>query len=62
MRLSGDEYIKSSNYFLNNGLTSLASTMSKKFAKNLDDLVISYYREKKDIVKKKEKKLLGGQI
>jgi hypothetical protein len=25
-------------------------------------LVISYYREKKDIVKKKEKKLLGGQI
>ena len=34
--------------------------MQKKFAKNVDDLVISYYREKKDIVKKKEKKLLGG--
>ncbi len=36
--------------------------MQKKFAKNINDLLIQYYREKKDIVKRKQKKLLAGQI
>lgn len=59
--MSGDEYIKTSNYFLSTGLTSLTTTLQKKFPKNVYDLLIQYYRDKKEIVKKKQKRLLAGQ-
>lgn len=59
VKLNGDEYIKTSNYFLL-GLDSLKcqTPMQKKFAKNIFELMIQYYREKKDIVKKKQKRLV----
>lgn len=47
VRLVADEYIKTANYFLQTGLESLKTTMQKKFAKNINDLLIQYYREKK---------------
>ena len=62
VQLSGDEHIKSSNYFLSTGFDSLKTTMQKQFSKKVNDLVVSYYREKKENVKKKVKKLIVGQI
>lgn len=57
---SSDEHIKGNNYFLATGFDSLKTTMQKKFSKNVHDLVTAYYREKKESVKKKQKKLIGG--
>ena len=34
--------------------------MMKKFVKNVYELVVSYYREKKTNIKKKQKKLIAG--
>ena len=34
--------------------------MQKKFASNVYDLIIKYYREKKDIVKRKQAKQIKG--
>jgi hypothetical protein len=62
VQLSGDEHIKSSNYFLSTGFDSLKTTMQKQFSKKVNDLVVAYYREKKENVKKKVKKLIVGQI
>ena len=58
-----EEYIsKSSIYFLQNGLEQLKGVQQKKFAKNVNELVIAYYREKKENIKRKVKKLIAGQI
>ena len=61
VQLSGDENIKSSNYFLSNGFEALKTGMHKKFVKNVYEQIVSYYREKKNNIKRKEKKLIGGQ-
>ena len=61
VQLSGDENIKSSNYFLSNGFEALKTTMMKKFVKNVHELVVSYYREKKTNIKRKQRKLIAGQ-
>lgn len=42
-----------SDYFLSSDLKPLKTSMSKKFAKNIYDLVVMYYREKKEHVKRK---------
>ena len=34
--------------------------MMKKFVKNVHELVVSYYREKKNNIKRKQKKLIAG--
>lgn len=60
VQLSGDENIKSSNYFLSNGFEALKTGMMKKFVKNVHELVVSYYREKKNNIKRKQKKLISG--
>lgn len=60
VQLSGDEHIKSSNYFLTTGFEALKGGMQKKFSKNVNDLVVQYYREKKDSVKRKQKRLIQG--
>lgn len=59
---SGDESLKSSNYFISGGLDSLVPNTSsgKKFVKNLHELVVAYYREKRDKIKKKQTKLVAG--
>lgn len=64
VQASGDENIKSNNYFLTNGFEGIKTQtgMLKKFSKNLHELVVAYYREKKQMVKRKQKKLIGGQI
>lgn len=36
--------------------------MMKKFVKNVHELVVSYYREKKNNIKRKQKKLITGQL
>ena len=36
--------------------------MQKKFVKNVHDLVVSYYRDKKGNIKRKQKKLIVGQV
>ena len=61
VQLSGDEHIKSSNYFLSSGFEALKTSMQKKFVKNVYELIVSYYREKKNNIKRKQKKLIGGQ-
>ena len=61
VQLSGDEHIKSSNYFLSNGFEALKTGMQKKFVKNVYELIVSYYREKKNNIKRKQKKLINGQ-
>lgn len=38
--MSGDEYIKTNNYFLSTGLSSLQTNLQKKFSKNIYDLLI----------------------
>lgn len=54
LQLSEDRSLRElSDYFLQSGLTPLKTTMSKKFAKNIYDLVVMYYREKKENVKRK---------
>jgi len=60
VQLSGDEHIKSSNYFLSNGFEALKTGMQKKFVKNVYELIVSYYREKKNNIKRKQRKLIGG--
>jgi hypothetical protein len=65
IQLSEEKHIKElSDYFLSTGFTSLktTTTMSKKFAKNIHDLVVAYYHEKKENIKRKQKRLLPGQI
>lgn len=62
VQVSGDENIKSSNYFLSNGFEALKTGMMKKFVKNVHELVVSYYREKKNNIKRKQKKLIQGQL
>lgn len=62
MKVNGDEHIKTSNYFMASGLESFKNNTSNyktKFSKNVNDLILQYYREKKDIVKKKQKKVLA---
>jgi methyltransferase-like protein len=64
VKIANDEHIKTSNYFLSNGLDSFKQNINnymKKFSKNVFDLILQYYREKKDVVKKKQRKLLVGQ-
>lgn len=61
VQLSGDENIKSSNYFLSNGFEALKTGMQKKFVKNVHELLVSYYREKKNNIKRKQKKLIVSQ-
>ena len=58
--LSGDENIKSNFYFTSEGLDKLKTSGLKTFSKNLHELVVAYYREKKQATKKKQKKLIGG--
>ena len=62
VQLSGDENIRSSNYFLGEGLEKLKTGMAKKFAKDVNGLAVSYYREKKNKIKKKTARLIVGQI
>lgn len=50
---ASDDYIKSYNYFLTSGFESLKGSNSKKFSGDLNKLVISYYHDAKEIVKKK---------
>lgn len=58
-----EEYIsKSAIYFLPNGLEQLKSIQQKKFSKNVHELLVSYYRQKKENIKIKLKRLIGGQI
>ena len=58
-----EDYIsKSSIYFLQNGLEQLKTIYQKKFNKNVNELVVDYYREKKENIKKKIRKLISGQI
>jgi hypothetical protein len=59
----GDENLKSTNYFLSNGLSTLSSntSSSKNFAKKLYELICSHYRDKKDSIKRKQRKLVQGQ-
>lgn len=46
-------------YFLNNGFDQLKTVQQKKFAKDLHGLLVSYYRQRKESVKNKQKRLLG---
>ena len=60
---TAEDYIgKSSVYFLQGGLEQLKTVHSKKFNKNVNELVVAYYREKKENIKKKIRKLITGQI
>ena len=45
---------------MSNGFEALKTGMMKKFVKNVHELVVSYYREKKNNIKKKERKLVVG--
>jgi len=54
-QLTMDESLKTENYFLPpNGIECLhqSSILGKKFIKKLHELVITYYREKKDNIKR----------
>jgi len=62
VQLSGGENIGSSNYFLSNGFEALKTGMQKKFVKNVHELIVAYYREKKSNIKKKQRKLIPGQV
>lgn len=54
LQLSEDRSLKElSDYFLQSGLNPLKTTMSKSFAKKIYDLVVMYYREKKENIKRK---------
>jgi hypothetical protein len=54
LSLSEDRSLRElSDYFLSSDLKPLKTSMSKKFAKNIYDLVVMYYREKKEHVKRK---------
>ena len=61
VRLNGDENIKNSNYFLSNGFEALKTGMMKIFVKQVHELIVSYYRDKKNHIKKKQRKLIAGQ-
>ena len=61
VQVGGEENIKTSNYFLSSGFEALKTGMMKKFVKNVHELVVSYYREKKNNIKRKQKKLIAGQ-
>lgn len=52
----GDDNIKTF-FLMTAGFESLRN-ISKKFVKNLNDLCFQYYRDKKFIIKKKQKKLI----
>jgi hypothetical protein len=43
-------------------LEQLKTIYQKKFNKNVNELVVAYYREKKENIKKKIRKLISGQI
>lgn len=53
---------RSAVYFLPNGLEQLRNIQQKKFSKNVHELLVQYYRCKKDNLKIKLKRLIGGQI
>jgi hypothetical protein len=59
-----EECISKSNlYFLLSGFDQLRSLQqAKKFSKTIHELCIAYYRQKKENVKNKIKKLIVGQI
>ena len=44
-----------------NGFENLKTSFSKRFAKTINEQVIAYYREKKNNIKKKQKKLITGK-
>ena len=56
----GDDNIKTF-FLLTQGFDSLKA-ISKKFVKNLNDLCFQYYRDRKFVIKKKQKKLIKEQI
>ena len=60
VQVGGEENIKTSNYFLSSGFEALKTGMMKKFVKNVHELIVSYYREKKNNIKRKQKKLIAG--
>ena len=58
-----DESLKAENYFLpSTGVDSLhqSTTLGKKFIKKLHELVVTFYREKKENIKRQQKKLVQG--
>lgn len=59
-----DEGLKSDNYFLpgNGSIEQLhqSTSLGKKFIKKIHELVVTYYREKKDRIKKKAKQCVQG--
>jgi hypothetical protein len=60
---TADECVKQSTiYFLQNGFESIKQANSKKFSKELHGLLVAYYRQKKEVIKNKQKKLIAGQI
>ena len=62
-QLNGDDNIKSSNYFLQNGFEGLKTPgMMRKFVKSVHELIVSYYREKKNNIKRKQRRLLPNQM
>jgi RecG-like helicase len=60
--LQEDCISKSTLYFLPNGFEQLKTVQQKKFSKDIHGLLVSYYRQKKENVKIKQKKLIAGQI
>lgn len=60
IQASGEENIKA-NYLLSTGFDGLRN-LSKKFAKNIQELCVTYYREKKGNIKRKQRRLVKEQI
>jgi len=56
IQASGEENIKA-NYLLTTGFDGL-KILAKKFAKNIQELCVTYYREKKANVKRKQRRLV----
>lgn len=61
LKMSNDEYIKNNTYFLMGGYNALKTNLNKNFITMVGNLSKNYYREKKQIVKKKHDKLLPNQ-
>lgn len=61
LKQNGDDWVKNNFYFSMGGYNTLKTTQLKEFTTRVYNLSKDYYKQKKEIQKKKEKKLLPGQ-